>query len=97
MGRPRETGTHLRETGTLFFRNLMSFSGSIADQCEAFVDKNGQRLIDALVKDDLDPAEVKRLLVVLYFCSVLNKLRNALTLSGPHHFRCLKDPSPSIL
>lgn len=32
--------------------------GSIADQCEAFVDKNGQRIIDALVKDELNPQEV---------------------------------------
>jgi len=32
--------------------------GTIADKCEAFVDKYGQRLIDALVKDDLNPAKV---------------------------------------
>ena len=34
------------------------FVGSIADQCEEFVDKNGQRIIDALVKDELNPQEV---------------------------------------
>jgi len=32
--------------------------GSIADECTDFVDQNGKKLIDALVKDDLDPQEV---------------------------------------
>jgi len=48
--------------------------GSIADQCEAFVDKNGQRLIDALVKDDLDPAEV---------CTIELNLCDGADLSAP--------------
>ena len=34
-------------------------SENIAEECEQFVDDNGQKIIDALVKDQLNPRQVQ--------------------------------------
>ena len=33
--------------------------GSIGDKCEELVDKYGEKLIDALVKEEMDPKKVR--------------------------------------
>ena len=34
--------------------------GTIGDKCEELVDKYGEKLIDALVKEEMDPKKVTR-------------------------------------